>query len=143
MTSIWQKMNLDEQQDVYILNPPKEFATDIAAIKKEMPVSMSLKKGRPAAQVIAFVKTQKEVDVLLPMISGRLSSDATLWMAYPVGNSKKYRTEIDRDRGWDILSIHGFSSVRQISLDQDWSALCFRRSETHKALGKEAQSSSA
>jgi hypothetical protein len=132
MTSIWQKMNLDELQEVFILNPPKEFAAEITALKKQRPVAMSLKKGKPATQVIAFVKTQKEVDVLLPMITGRLGAEATLWMAYPNGGSRKHRAEIDRDRGWDILSIHGFSSVRQVSLDQEWSALCFRRSESDR-----------
>ena len=53
--------------------------------------------------------------------------DAVLWFAYPKGSSKKYKCEFNRDTGWHVLGAAGFEPVRQVAIDQDWSALRFRR----------------
>lgn len=133
MTPRFQKLNIGNYEEIFILNAPKEFTTEISALKKSTNVSMSLKKAKQIKFLLAFVKSQKEIDILIPPLPARLSFDAALWMAYPKGTSKKYRTEINRDRGWDILGVHGFVSVRQITLDEDWSALCFHRAEFIKS----------
>jgi hypothetical protein len=51
----------------------------------------------------------------------------TLWFAYPKKTSKKYDVNIHRDKGWEALEQLGFKGVRQVAIDQDWSALRFRR----------------
>lgn len=50
-----------------------------------------------------------------------------IWYAYPKGTSKRYKCEFNRDNGWDAVLAAGFDSVRQIAIDEDWSALRFRR----------------
>jgi hypothetical protein len=70
------------------------------------------------------------------MIISRKShnGDAILWMAYPKGTSKRYECEFNRDNGWDVLGRAGFEGVRQVAIDEDWSALRFRRVEFSKSL---------
>ena len=53
--------------------------------------------------------------------------DAVLWFAYPKGTSKRYTCDFNRDTGWQVIRGAGFDSVRQIAIDEDWSALRFRR----------------
>lgn len=53
---------------------------------------------------------------------------------YPKGTSKKYKSEINRDNGWEILAKSGFESVRQIAIDEDWSAMRFRKVEFIKIM---------
>jgi hypothetical protein len=55
--------------------------------------------------------------------------DALLWFAYPKGTSKRYHCEFNRDTGWQVIRDAGFDSVRQVAIDEDWSALRFRRVE--------------
>jgi len=55
--------------------------------------------------------------------------DPLLWFAYPKGSSKKYRCAFNRDTGWDVLKSLGFDTVRAVAIDEDWSALRFRRVE--------------
>jgi hypothetical protein len=55
--------------------------------------------------------------------------DVVLWFAYPKQSSKRYRCDFNRDNGFDGLSAAGFDSVRIAAIDEDWSALRFRRVE--------------
>lgn len=58
-----------------------------------------------------------------------MNGDAILWFAYPKGTSKKYKCEFNRDNGWDVIRAAGFDTVRAVAIDEDWSALRFRRKE--------------
>jgi hypothetical protein len=49
-----------------------------------------------------------------------------VWFAYPKGTSKRYKSQTDRDNGWNVLG-QGFEPVRMVSIDEDWSAKRFRR----------------
>ncbi len=50
-----------------------------------------------------------------------------VWFAYPKGSSKKYKAEINRDRGWEALGKKGFEAVRAVAIDLDWSGIRFRQ----------------
>jgi hypothetical protein len=52
---------------------------------------------------------------------------------YPKGTSKRYTCDFNRDSGWEVIRNAGFDSVRQIAIDEDWSALRFRRVEYIKS----------
>ena len=60
--------------------------------------------------------------------------DEALWMAYPKGTSKKYKPQINRDSGWKIVGEMDYEGVRQIAIDEDWSALRFRKLKYIKTL---------
>jgi hypothetical protein len=57
-----------------------------------------------------------------------------VWFAYPKQSSKKYVSEIDRDHGWAKLGAAGFEPVRMVAIDEDWSAVRFRRVDYIKTL---------
>lgn len=84
--------------------------------------------------IIAFVTKQKEIDELAPIFSEILEGDGVLWFAYPKGTSKKLKCDFNRDKGWDMIKRKGFESVRMVAIDEDWSALRFRRIEYIKSL---------
>jgi len=49
-----------------------------------------------------------------------------------------YRCDFNRDTGWVALGEIGFEGVRQIAIDEDWTALRFRRVEFIKTLTRDA-----
>ena len=51
-------------------------------------------------------------------------------------SSKNYKCDFERDSGWDILGEHGFEPVRIVAIDEDWSALRFRRVEFIKKISR-------
>jgi hypothetical protein len=78
---------------------------------------------------LSFVTRQAELDRASKALAAKAAGDALLWFAYPKGTSKKYRCDFNRDNGWTVLRKLGFDSVRQVAIDEDWSALRFRRVE--------------
>ncbi|MFD1294975.1 hypothetical protein ACFQ5N_14115 [Lutibacter holmesii] len=54
----------------------------------------------------------------------------------PKKTSKNYQSEINRDNGWTLLGELGFEGVRQVAIDNDWSALRFRKVEFIKKMNR-------
>ena len=77
-----------------------------------------------------------ELDKLSKAAAAKAVGDALLWFAYPKSTSERSACEFNRDKGWDVLLGLGFDCVRQVAIDEDWSALRFRRIEyiNHRAL---------
>ena len=70
-------------------------------------------------------------------MTARAEGDALLWFAYPKGSSKRYTCDFNRDTGWTVLGEAGYEPVRQVAIDEDWSALRFRRVEYIKSFKRE------
>ena len=64
-----------------------------------------------------------------------MSEDGLLWLCYPKKSSKTYKgSDCSRDTVTGMLSEEGFEPVRQIAIDEDWSALRFRKPEKIKKM---------
>ncbi len=83
---------------------------------------------------LAFVTKQDELNNIARSIAQKTEGDAVVWFAYPKASSRRYKCEIDRDSGWTVLGVLGFESVRQVAIDEDWTAARFRRVEFIKRL---------
>jgi hypothetical protein len=136
MSELLKKLNFKDQKEILILNAPEDFAPFLKEIKSAAKVITELKSGQEISFVIAFVKTQKEVDNFAPKIAKALIADGLLWMAYPKGTSKKYKSEISRDKGWVPLGALGFETVRLIAINEDWSCMRFRKAEYIKSMNR-------
>jgi hypothetical protein len=138
MLSTSQKLNLKDQSHILVLNAPESFEPELATLHGVTVLRKPLGTG-DIGFALAFVTKQHQVDTLAMAISKRAKGDAVVWFAYPKGSSKKYRSEINRDTGWRVLGEQGFEPVRMVAIDEDWSAVRFRRVEFIKTLtrGKE------
>jgi hypothetical protein len=144
MQSTFEKLNLKNQTQILILNAPQSFEPELATLKG-VTVLRDLKTAREIEFSLAFVTRQQEVDMLAKSVTKKAKGDAVIWFAYPKGSSKKYKSEINRDRGWQALGDAGFEPVRAVAIDEDWSATRFRRAEFIKSMtrGKEWRMSAA
>jgi hypothetical protein len=131
MTPLFKKLNLGTHTVVHVLNAPQSFAPELAALK---PVTVKHSVSGPSSFAMAFVITQAELDAASRKLAAACTGDAILWMVYPKGASKKYRCEFNRDSGWPVLGAAGFEPVRMVAVDEDWSALRFRRVEHIKTM---------
>lgn len=136
MSEIFRKLNLKEQKELLVLNAPETFESEITSLD-DIRVRRSLDDIGNIGFSLAFVKSREEVDTLSSAIARKAVGDAVLWFAYPKASSKKYTCDFNRDTGWDVLSTLGFKGVRQVAVDQDWSALRFRQVEYVTVRGKE------
>jgi len=78
---------------------------------------------------VVFATRKSEVDSIAGPLTRAAPGDAIVSFAYPKGTSKRYTCDFNRDTGWGALGKVGFEAVRQVAIDEDWSALRFRRAE--------------
>ena len=134
MDAVLKKMNLKDQKTVVVLNAPESFNTNLESIKDETAVITSLEDLRFIEFILVFVTKQSEIDAVIPWIAPLLKGDALLWMCYPKGTSKKYKCDFNRDTGWTIMGAYDLEPVRMVAIDEDWSALRFKKVEFIKAI---------
>src|SRR5512139_999909 len=128
MPSTFQKLNLKDQAEIVVVNAPESFEPELARLG-EVRVVRSTEEAKRISFFLAFVLTREQIDELARSLPPKAPGDSILWFAYPKGSSKRYRCDFNRDTGWDGLNEAGFSPVRQVAIDEDWSALRFRRKE--------------
>ncbi|NOT64290.1 MAG: hypothetical protein HOP19_29080 [Acidobacteria bacterium] len=133
MSALFQKMNLKDQSTVVVLNAPASFETELAVLK-DVAIARELKAVKEIEFSLAFVTKQAEVDKFAQAVAKKVKGDAVVWFAYPKGTSKKYKCEFNRDNGWAVLGELGYEPVRMVAIDEDWSALRFRRVEFIKVM---------
>jgi hypothetical protein len=133
VSAVFKKLNLTDQQEIVVIDAPGSFEPELAALQ-EIVVRHSLDDVERVQFSLAFVTRQEQIDALAVQIARLTEGDALVWFAYPKGSSRRYKCDFNRDTGWTALGATGFEPVRQVAIDEDWSALRFRRVEYIKKL---------
>jgi hypothetical protein len=126
MDALIAKLNYKGQKRIAVINAPEYFINFLTKRLEGVQIDKEIDQRFPYEFLILFVRLVSEVELLAPKAIHNLISDGILWFAYPKKGSKKLKSDIDRDHGWEILSDRGLDKVRLVSLDPDWSALRFR-----------------
>ncbi|UII34246.1 YdeI/OmpD-associated family protein [Fulvivirga ulvae] len=82
--------------------------------------------------IIVFVRKQEDLAFRIPPSLAASDYNSTFWVAYPK-KSSSIKTDISRDKGWDVFTTIGYRPVSQISINDTWSALRFKPAEKVKA----------
>jgi hypothetical protein len=133
MSPLFKKLNLKTQTEILVLNAPESFESELTRLEK-VTVQRNIDAVEQIEFSLAFVSKQEEVNLFANAIASLVKGDALVWFAYPKKSSKRYQCEFNRDTGWDVLGELGFEAVRQVAIDEDWSALRFRRVEFIKKM---------
>jgi hypothetical protein len=132
MPTVFQKLNLKDQEEIVVLHAPESFAPQLTGLGG-VRILRRLQDAKEVGFALAFVTRQADLDALSEALAKKAAGDALLWIAYPKGTSRRYTCDFNRDTGFAALRRLGFDSVRQVAIDEDWSALRFRRIEHIKA----------
>ena len=117
--SLSEKLQLGSGQNLRLLGVPENLATPLGGLGAD----------RNARGVLVFVRDSSEVAGAANEIAdAAATADGLAWVAYPK-RSSGIETDLSRDRGWEPLTDAGLRPVRQVALDEKWSALRFRRVE--------------
>ena len=120
MNPILKKLFFKGQSPILLLSAPPEFK----AIAADFGVPLHTKPKAGYAFALAFAKSMSEAKAM----PKALEDKAVFWMAYPKGSSKKYKdADINRDTGHAMMQKNGFDGVSLVALDEDWSAMRFKK----------------
>lgn len=136
MADVFDKLQLKDHKIILVLNAPRSFEPELARLTS-VDVKRTLNDIKEVEFSLAFVTTQAELDGAVQGVAARAKGDAVVWFAYPKASSKRYTSTINRDTGWDSLGTAGFEGVRMIAIDEDWSAVRFRRGEFIKSMKRD------
>jgi hypothetical protein len=125
MELILKKLFFKGQEPVLLLGAPEEWRPLAKAFG---PRAHTMPKGKYGF-VLAFVKSVAEGKKLAKILPKLSEEKTVLWVAYPKGSSRKYKSDYNRDTGHALMAKHGFDGVSLVSLDEDWSAMRFKKNK--------------
>jgi len=127
MTSLFNKLQLpDTLDEILILNEPLGFNKELELLQG-ITIKESLIQVSEVDFALIFVTERKQIENRIETTYPRLVGDAILWFAYPKKTSPLHNPEITRDMGWGVLGDYNLEPVRQVAIDENWSALRFRK----------------
>jgi hypothetical protein len=112
--SLAKKLNLAGEMKLQVIAKPAGVDLD----------DVEVTRSPNAGGVLVFVKTLREVDAKCGAAIAAAKRDALAWIAYP--KAGQLDTDLNRDVLWKHLANHGVQGVRQIAIDEVWSAMRFR-----------------
>lgn len=135
MDPLLRKLNFAGEAEIAVLGAPDDLAPLVEGFAAETGVRTELAEG--ATFVVAFVRTAAEIAARAGEVAAATEGDAKVWMAYPKKTSPLHDPEVSRDESWEPLGAAGFEPVRQVKVDDDWSAVRFRRVEHIERLARD------
>jgi len=108
------KLQIKPGQSVAVLKLPPDVA---------FPVSPTSAEPAAADVVIGFAVTRQDLDALAAVIEAA-KANRLAWIGYP--KAGKLGTDLNRDKLVAAVTPEGVQPVRQVSIDDTWSALRFR-----------------
>ena len=133
MSPLFKKLNLGTIDRILVLNSPASFDSELEKLDDVRILKRSTAKTRVRFS-IGFVKTESERDRISKKLVETAEGDVVIWLAYPKKSSPNYECTFSRDSGWQVFGDAGFEGVRQVAIDEDWSALRFRRVESIRSF---------
>lgn len=112
--TVEKKLNLKKGMKVRVVGKPGDV--DLAGLE--------MTSSAKADAVIVFARTLTEVDAKAGPAVEAARKDRIAWIAYP--KAGQLDTDLNRDILWKHLLKKGVQAVRQVAIDEVWSALRFR-----------------
>ncbi|TLZ78847.1 MAG: hypothetical protein E6K07_04955 [Methanobacteriota archaeon] len=109
-----QKLNLKDGMKVRVIGKPAGINLD------DVVVTSSAK----ADAILVFVKTLADVDNMCGPVVEAAKADRLAWIGYP--KARQLGTDLNRDILWRHLLKQQIQGVRQVPIDDVWSAIRFR-----------------
>jgi len=106
------KLQIPKGLKIRVINQPK-------GLKIDAPVSEDSEDG-----ILLFALDSKSLKSTGKPVFEAARADKLAWIAYPKGG--QLETDLNRDTLWKLVKPMGIQPVRQVSIDDTWSALRFR-----------------
>jgi hypothetical protein len=122
----------DQGQAVLIINAPQAYEGVMASFEGEV------HKDAPLDEyefVQVFGASNNELQTLAKSVADKVKEDGLFWLCYPKKSSKAYKgSDCSRETVTGMLVEENYEPVRQIAIDEDWSALRFRKPDNIKKM---------
>lgn len=129
-----ERLQVKGMRKLAVIDPPAGLDALVGALQARAPTN-------EADVVLLFVADKANLASSLAANLPAIATDAIVWIAYPKLTSK-LAADLNRDIAHALAPSHGLTTVAQIAIDTDWSALRFKR-EAVKAYSSSSTPSSS
>lgn len=126
MTELLKKLNYKGHKRIAVINAEPGFLKIITRELKDIITDTEIDQRCPYEFIMIFVRSEAEVEHYSPIALRNLTADGILWFCYPKKSSKRFKSDLERDRGWKAMNDFNFHGIRMVAIDDDWSAMRFR-----------------
>jgi hypothetical protein len=127
MTPLFKKLNFKNQTTIHLIQAPKSFEEEKKAMEEFVKFSTKVSVKAELEFVIIFSTSKQELNKLLEPILPKVTNTTVFWICYPKMSSKKYTSDLNRDVEWTAVGKANMEPVRAVAIDEDWSALRFKK----------------
>lgn len=121
--ALMKKLRLPEDGKVLVLQPPDGFLQELGLDTDAASATDGMQGAYDYVQL--FAESVSELKQYGPQALAAIKHDGLLWICYPKGSSK-LKTDLSRDKGWELVWNAGYEGISLISIDGTWSAMRFR-----------------
>jgi hypothetical protein len=134
MNPVIKKLGLKNQKTVLVVNAPAEYKS----ILEQMPVNVHKTIDGKYEFIQIFALNINEGRQYAEKSVNAIDGDGHLWLCYPKGTSKKYKSDLNRNTVLDLFAPINFEGVTQIAIDEDWSALRVRHVDNIRQMKRKS-----
>jgi hypothetical protein len=136
LAGVWKKLNYKSQDPVLVINAPGSFKSALAVLAGfGTGVHAGPGAGVSYGFILAFARNAAELEQVADLCLPCMADGAVLWFGFPKQSSKTIRSDINRDKLADQLALRQLQPNRNVAIDDDWSALRFRRALVSPGIG--------
>jgi hypothetical protein len=128
--SLKDKFQFKNIRVVGVRNAPADYLPILAEGMEGIEIVADLEAGAGGSTqaILLFVNSLAEARELAPAAVAAIAQvqgEGMLWIAYPKGG-KGTKPDVNRDKLWPVIQEWGWRPVRQVAIDEIWSAMRFR-----------------
>ncbi|HKZ68502.1 MAG TPA: hypothetical protein VJ020_00380 [Anaerolineales bacterium] len=124
-SALAKKLQLKPGQKMIVFNAPAGYFDQLKAALKDNALTNRARASGQAEAVLLFAANVAGLNQHAAKTVAAVPPDGLLWIAYPKGTSK-IKTDLNRDKGWDVIHKAKLEGVRLIALDETWSVMRLR-----------------
>jgi hypothetical protein len=137
LNEVLKKIKLIEQSPILVLNAPSEYEDILKDFQGELHRAINGKYEF----IQLFAGSVAEAALWVPLVIDVLTEDGYLWICYPKGTSKKYKSDLNRDSLRELVGTFNYEPVTLVALDNDWSALRVKDPDKIKSMKRKSAAS--
>jgi len=138
MNALLKKLNFKTHRNLVVLNAPKDLDGIWDEFREFIDIQTEINENKMDFALIFCTKLE-EVNKYASLVNNKIEENGLFWFVYPKGSSKKYKCEFNRDNGWQAMGNLGYEPVRMVAVDDDWSALRFKKAENIKTMTRDVE----
>lgn len=125
--TLFEKLQLKDEKTLLVQGLPSTIEKQFAKLTYAKSVTPLL-KSKKVDFALLFALSQQQLNIILKEVFPALHDDTKLWIAYPK-KASKIVSDLNRDCSWEYLTKNEYECVRQVILDNVWTAMRFKKTD--------------